>query len=62
MPGYGASSKHAEHAVDFGVQAEAFAALLGALGSRPARTWSLTTSAAPCPCGLTWLGALATGR
>ncbi len=28
MPGYGASSKRAEHAVDFGVQAEAFAALL----------------------------------
>ncbi len=28
MPGYGRSSKHAEHRVDFGVQAEAFAALL----------------------------------
>jgi pimeloyl-ACP methyl ester carboxylesterase len=28
MPGYGQSSKHAEHAVDFGAQAEAFAALL----------------------------------
>ena len=28
MPGYGASSKHAEHPVHFGVQAEAFAALL----------------------------------
>jgi pimeloyl-ACP methyl ester carboxylesterase len=28
MPGYGRSSKHAEHAVDFGAQAEAFAALL----------------------------------
>jgi pimeloyl-ACP methyl ester carboxylesterase len=28
MPGYGRSSKRAEHAVDFGVQAEAFAALL----------------------------------
>jgi pimeloyl-ACP methyl ester carboxylesterase len=28
MPGYGRSSKHAGHPVDFGVQAEAFAALL----------------------------------
>jgi pimeloyl-ACP methyl ester carboxylesterase len=28
MPGYGRSSKHDSHAVDFGVQAEAFAALL----------------------------------
>ncbi|GAA3206132.1 alpha/beta fold hydrolase [Nonomuraea helvata] len=28
MPGYGRSSKHAEHPVDFGAQAEAFAALL----------------------------------
>jgi pimeloyl-ACP methyl ester carboxylesterase len=28
MPGYGASSKNPEHAVDFGVQAKAFAALL----------------------------------
>ncbi|MEJ3750974.1 alpha/beta hydrolase [Actinomycetes bacterium KLBMP 9797] len=28
MPGYGRSSKSAEHAVDFGAQAEAFAALL----------------------------------
>lgn len=28
MPGYGRSSKHPEHAVDFGAQAEAFAALL----------------------------------
>lgn len=28
MPGYGRSSKDADHAVDFGVQAEAFAALL----------------------------------
>jgi pimeloyl-ACP methyl ester carboxylesterase len=28
MPGYGRSSKSAEHPVDFGVQAEAFAALL----------------------------------
>lgn len=28
MPGYGVSSKHAEHAVDFGTQAETFAALL----------------------------------
>lgn len=28
MPGYGASSKDPEHAVDFGVQAKAFAALL----------------------------------
>src|SRR3569833_4305240 len=28
MPGYGRSSKHAEHPVDFGVQAQAFAALL----------------------------------
>lgn len=28
MPGYGRSSKHPDHAVDFGVQAEAFAALL----------------------------------
>src|SRR5215208_6652295 len=28
MPGYGRSSKRAEHAVDFGVQAEAFVALL----------------------------------
>ncbi|TDD93511.1 alpha/beta fold hydrolase [Actinomadura rubrisoli] len=28
MPGYGLSSKHAEHRVDFGVQADAFAALL----------------------------------
>jgi pimeloyl-ACP methyl ester carboxylesterase len=28
MPGYGRSSKHAEHAVDFGAQADAFAALL----------------------------------
>ncbi len=28
MPGYGRSSKRPEHAVDFGVQAEAFAALL----------------------------------
>ena len=28
MPGYGRSSKHAEHAVDVGTQAEAFAALL----------------------------------
>ncbi|MEC3953434.1 alpha/beta hydrolase [Nocardia sp. CDC153] len=32
MPGYGESSKHAEHAVDFGAQAEAFAALLGHWG------------------------------
>jgi pimeloyl-ACP methyl ester carboxylesterase len=29
MPGYGASSKHAEHPVDFALQAEALAALLG---------------------------------
>jgi pimeloyl-ACP methyl ester carboxylesterase len=29
MPGYGRSSKHAEHPVHFGVQAEALAALLG---------------------------------
>jgi pimeloyl-ACP methyl ester carboxylesterase len=28
MPGYGRSSKHAEHAVDFGAQADALAALL----------------------------------
>jgi len=28
MPGYGRSSKHAEHAVDVGTQADAFAALL----------------------------------
>jgi pimeloyl-ACP methyl ester carboxylesterase len=28
MPGYGESSKHPEHAVDFGTQARAFAALL----------------------------------
>lgn len=28
MPGYGRSSKHPEHAVDFGAQAEAFSALL----------------------------------
>ena len=28
MPGYGRSSKHAEHPVDFGVQAQAFTALL----------------------------------
>lgn len=28
MPGYGRSSKHAEHPVDFGTQADAFAALL----------------------------------
>jgi pimeloyl-ACP methyl ester carboxylesterase len=28
MPGYGRSSKHDSHAVDFGVQADAFAALL----------------------------------
>ena len=28
MPGYGESSKHPEHAVDFGAQAKAFAALL----------------------------------
>jgi pimeloyl-ACP methyl ester carboxylesterase len=28
MPGYGRSSKHAEHPVDFGAQADAFAALL----------------------------------
>ncbi|MEO3890734.1 alpha/beta hydrolase [Nonomuraea sp. B5E05] len=32
MPGYGQSSKHAGHPVDFGVQAEAFAALLGHWG------------------------------
>ena len=32
MPGYGASSKHAEHPVDFSAQAEAFAALLGHWG------------------------------
>lgn len=32
MPGYGLSSKHAEHPVDFGAQAEAFAALLGHWG------------------------------
>jgi pimeloyl-ACP methyl ester carboxylesterase len=34
MPGYGLSSKHADHAVDFGVQAEAFTALL--------RHWNLS--------------------
>lgn len=28
MPGYGRSSKHPEHPVDFGAQAEAFAALI----------------------------------
>ncbi|MGH8939012.1 MAG: alpha/beta fold hydrolase, partial [Actinomycetes bacterium] len=28
MPGYGASSKDADHAVDLGVQSEAFAALV----------------------------------
>ncbi|GAB3978973.1 alpha/beta hydrolase [Actinoallomurus acanthiterrae] len=32
MPGYGRSSKHAEHPVDFGAQAEAFAALLAHWG------------------------------
>ncbi|MEC3918141.1 alpha/beta fold hydrolase [Nocardia sp. CDC160] len=32
MPGYGESSKHAEHVVDFGAQGEAFAALLGHWG------------------------------
>ncbi|WP_433337745.1 alpha/beta fold hydrolase [Spirillospora sp. CA-294931] len=32
MPGYGLSSKHAGHAVDFGAQAEAFAALLSHWG------------------------------
>jgi pimeloyl-ACP methyl ester carboxylesterase len=32
MPGYGRSSKAAEHAVDFGVQGELFADLLGAWG------------------------------
>ncbi|MEU4768230.1 alpha/beta hydrolase [Actinosynnema sp. NPDC023794] len=32
MPGYGGSSKHAEHPVDFGVQAEAFTALLAHWG------------------------------
>jgi pimeloyl-ACP methyl ester carboxylesterase len=32
MPGYGASSKHAEHPVDFGSQADALAALLGHWG------------------------------
>jgi pimeloyl-ACP methyl ester carboxylesterase len=32
MPGYGQSSKAAEHAVDFGVQGELFADLLGAWG------------------------------
>ena len=32
MPGYGDSSKHAEHSVDFGSQADAFAALLGHWG------------------------------
>lgn len=32
MPGYGRSSKRAEHPVDFGVQAEAFAALLAHCG------------------------------
>lgn len=32
MPGYGRSSKHADHAVGFGVQADAFAALLGHWG------------------------------
>ncbi len=32
MPGYGSSSKHAGHAVDFGAQADAFAALLDRCG------------------------------
>jgi pimeloyl-ACP methyl ester carboxylesterase len=32
MPGYGRSSKHPDHAVDFGVQAEAFVALLAHWG------------------------------
>ncbi|WP_293784904.1 alpha/beta fold hydrolase [uncultured Aeromicrobium sp.] len=32
MPGYGASSKHPDHAVDLGVQAELFAHLLGEWG------------------------------
>jgi pimeloyl-ACP methyl ester carboxylesterase len=32
MPGYGRSSKHPEHPVDFGVQADAFAALLAFWG------------------------------
>ncbi|NUW46790.1 alpha/beta fold hydrolase [Nonomuraea rhodomycinica] len=32
MPGYGRSSKHAGHPVDFGAQADAFAALLGHWG------------------------------
>jgi pimeloyl-ACP methyl ester carboxylesterase len=32
MPGYGRSSKHADHPVDFGAQAEALAALIGHWG------------------------------
>ena len=32
MPGYGSSSKHPEHAVDFGTQAEALAALIAHWG------------------------------
>jgi pimeloyl-ACP methyl ester carboxylesterase len=32
MPGYGRSSKHADHPVDFGVQAEAFSSLLAHWG------------------------------
>ncbi|NUW37911.1 alpha/beta hydrolase [Nonomuraea sp. SMC257] len=32
MPGYGSSSQHAGHPVDFGAQADAFAALLGHWG------------------------------
>ncbi|MEU7828211.1 MULTISPECIES: alpha/beta hydrolase [unclassified Nonomuraea] len=32
MPGYGQSSKHADHPVDFGAQADAFAALLAHWG------------------------------
>ena len=52
MPGYGRSSKRAEDPVDFGVQAEAFAALL-ATGTSTARTSSRTTSAARSRCGRT---------
>jgi pimeloyl-ACP methyl ester carboxylesterase len=53
MPGYGRSSKHADRAVDFGVQAEAFTALLEHW-ALTGRTSLHTTTAARSRCALTW--------
>ena len=51
MPGYGQSSKTAEHAVDFGVQGELLADLIGAWGLDRTHVIARRDTAAP-PCDL----------